>query len=80
MDEKLAAASNDQILHRIRGEYLEMPGLRLTQQQAQRLWGLDRASCVHILDALTETGFLCRKEDGTYARLSEGRLGVRRSA
>ena len=80
MDEKLAAASNDQILHRIRGEYLEMPGLRLTQQQAQRLWGLDRVSCEHILDALTETGFLCRKEDGTYARLSDGSVGIRHSA
>jgi hypothetical protein len=29
-------------LRRVKGEYLEMPGLRLTPAQAQRLWGLDR--------------------------------------
>lgn len=79
MDEKLEALAQDQMLHRVRGEYMEMPGLRLTEKQAQRLWGLDRVSCNHILEALTETGFLCRKEDGTYARLTEGRA-ARRSA
>ena len=27
----------------VRAEYLEVPGLTLTRDQAQRLWGLDRA-------------------------------------
>ena len=31
-----------ELLGRIRGEYLEMPGLKLTLAQAQRLWGLDQ--------------------------------------
>jgi hypothetical protein len=34
------------VLRRVQGEYIEMPGLRLTIAQAQRLWGLDRAVCV----------------------------------
>ena len=33
----------EQVLSRVCGEYLEMAGLRLTQKQAQRLWGLDEA-------------------------------------
>lgn len=80
MDEKLVTAAKEQILRRVRGEYLEMPGLRLTEQQAQRLWGLDRTSCAQVLEALTETQFLCRKQDGTYARHTEDRSRVRRLA
>jgi hypothetical protein len=59
---------------RIRAEYLEMPGLRLTLAQAQRLCGADRAECLAALDALVDTKFLCRKPDGAYARLSDGPL------
>jgi len=58
----------DQILRRIRGEYLEMPGLSLTIPQAQRLWGLDRSSCEQLLDALEEAHFLQRTRDGAFAR------------
>ena len=32
----------DGFFQRVQGEFLEMPGLRLTQPQACRLWGLDR--------------------------------------
>src|SRR4029450_7578964 len=42
----------EDILRRIRGEYIEMPGHRLTVAQAQRLWGLDRAACDAVLGAL----------------------------
>ena len=28
-------------VRRVRAEFLEMPGLKLTVQQAQRLWGVD---------------------------------------
>jgi hypothetical protein len=62
------------IIKRIRAEYLEMPGLRLTIEQAQRLCGVDRSMCQAILDALVEAGFLCVKPDGTYARVTEGAL------
>jgi hypothetical protein len=63
---------DDAVLQRIRGEYLEMPGLHLTLPQAQRLCGVDSAVCQRVFDALVETGFLCVKTDGSYARLSEG--------
>jgi hypothetical protein len=39
------------LLTRIRGEYLEMPGLRLTLEQAQRLCGAERMLCRMVLDA-----------------------------
>ena len=56
------------ILHRVRGEYLEMPGLRLTLAQAQRLWNLDADSCQAILGNLQQSGFLSRTRDGAFVR------------
>ena len=60
------------LVHRIRGEYLEMPGLRLSVTQAQRLWGLSAEACQKALDALVEGGFLRRTAEGQYTRLTEG--------
>ncbi len=59
------------ILRRVCGEYLEMPGLRLKPEQAQRLWGLDQQTCSEVLDVLVGNGFLCRLADGTYGRLTD---------
>ena len=56
------------VLRRVQGEYLEMPGLRLTIAQAQRLWGLDRAVCDALLGALVEPKFLFRTRDGAFVR------------
>lgn len=56
------------LLARVRGEYLEMPGLRLTLRQAQRLWGLDSSTCRDVLADLVGTGFLVARADGTYVR------------
>jgi hypothetical protein len=75
--ENLAIVSNDQILRRIRAEYLEMPGLRLTPAQAQRLWGLEAHTCQQLLESLTTAGFLVLKDNGTYGRLTEGAVTVR---
>jgi hypothetical protein len=55
-------------LRRVKGEYLEMPGLRLTAKQAQRLWGLDRESCDALLGALVDASFLARTRDGVFLR------------
>jgi hypothetical protein len=52
------------MLQRIRAEYLEMPGLRLTLEQAQRLCGIERALCTTVLDALVDERFLYVKSDG----------------
>jgi len=49
----------DVTLHaRIRAEYLEMPGMRLTLAQAARLFNLERAHCARVLDALVTDGSL----------------------
>ena len=56
------------VLQRVQGEYIEMPGLRLTTAQAQRLWGLDRAACDALLGALVDAKFLFRTRDGAFVR------------
>jgi hypothetical protein len=54
------------LLARIRSEYLEMPGLRLTLLQARRLWGLDILTCASALAVLESAGFLQTTRDGAY--------------
>ncbi|MGE5816062.1 MAG: hypothetical protein ACM36C_16350 [Acidobacteriota bacterium] len=66
----------EDVLQRIQGEYLEMPGLRLTTAQAQRLWGLERDICETLLAALVDTKFLCRTRDGAFVR-PEGAVPTR---
>jgi hypothetical protein len=55
-------------LQRVQGEYLEMPGLRLTFAQAARFWCLDHPTCACLLDALVNARFLTVTSDGMYAR------------
>ena len=59
----------DEVLRRVQGEFLEMPGLRLTPAQARRLWGLDAASCEALLTALVEANFLFQTRDGAFMRV-----------
>ena len=54
------------LLEMVRAEYLEMPGLRLTRRQAQRLWALDAPTCDALLDMLESTHFLRRSPRGDY--------------
>ena len=66
-------AVDETIVKRARAEYLEMPGLRLTSAQAQRLWGLDRPTCEELLSTLTRAQFLARTRDGSFV-LSAARM------
>ena len=52
------AMENYTLVERIRSEFIEMPGLRLTPAQAARLWGMDDASCHHVIAALVHAAFL----------------------
>jgi hypothetical protein len=52
------AMSFSTIVDRVRGEFLEMPGLELTEAQAIRLWSLDADDCRYVLDVLVAAGFL----------------------
>jgi hypothetical protein len=64
--------SIDEVLRRVQGEFLEMPGLRLTEAQARRLWGLDVTSCHALLNALVDANFLFRTRDGAFMRVESG--------
>ncbi len=63
--------ATDDILCRVQGEFLEMPGLRLTEAQARRLWGLDAAACSALLSALVDAKFLFRTRDGAFMRIEQ---------
>lgn len=52
----------------IRDEYLQLPGLRLTREQVQRLYSLDTITCEAILNAFVDLRFLARTADGRYLR------------
>lgn len=54
------------LVARARSEFLEMPGLRLTTRQAERLWALDGEICRAILTHLTAAGFLGQTADGSF--------------
>ena len=57
----------------IRAEYLEIPGLHLTQPQVKRLWGLDTLTCEALLKALVDAGFLRCTQAGGYVLTDGGR-------
>ena len=66
-----ALTAMEQMLRRIQGEFLEMPGLRLTCWQAQRLWNLDQLVCESLLTALVDVRFLVER-DGVYLQRASG--------
>src|SRR5260221_13039481 len=57
----------ESLVARVRGEYREMPGLRMTCAQACRLWQIDTSTCRMLLDELVREGFLCKTESGFYS-------------
>jgi hypothetical protein len=65
----------ESLVARIRGEYREMPGLRLTFPQACRLWQIDACTCEVLLEQLVREAFLVRTDNGAYIALPavEGR-------
>jgi hypothetical protein len=71
MSETITIVTSAQLLRRIKAEYIEMPGLRLTAMQAGRLWGIDGPACLDLLEHLIAERFLQRRPDGTYSRLSD---------
>jgi hypothetical protein len=59
----------ESLITRIRGEYREMPGLRLTFAQACRLWQMDAPTCEMLLEQLVRETFLRKTLDGAYIAL-----------
>jgi hypothetical protein len=70
--------SIDDVIDRIRAEYMEMPGLRLRAEQVQRLCGIEEKVCRVVLDSLVNARFLSVNPDGRYGRSTDGdAAGVR---
>ena len=62
----------EDLLRRVRSEFQEMPGLRLTPAQARRLLGIDSQTCDEVLNHLERSNFLTRMRDGQFAWLGSG--------
>jgi hypothetical protein len=62
--------SLETLLRRVRDEFVEMPGLSLTEGQAARLWQVDPMTTADLLRRLVEARFLARTTAGHYRRLS----------
>lgn len=60
------SASRAQLLHRVRAEFREMPCLRLTCGQAQRLFGIRPDVCERVFATLEGEGMLTRGSDARY--------------
>lgn len=60
--------TTDEILELIRREYLALPGLRLTEEQVCRIWGLEPVVCRSVMRALVESRVLACEPDGRYVR------------
>ena len=58
----------ESLTRRVRSEYLEMPGLCLTLEQAQRLWSVEKRTCEAVLKSLIDARFLHRSERGFFVR------------
>ena len=56
------------MVRRVRMEFLEMPGLRLTFAQAMRLWGLNEEDCRRVIETLISACFLQRTSTGEVVR------------
>jgi Fic family protein len=58
------------LVQRIREEFEESPGLRLTIDEGARFWGLDTRTCERVLTHLFAAGFLVRGLDRRYRQAS----------
>lgn len=56
---------------RVRAEFMEMPGLRLTPSQAARLMGVDQATSDVVIEVLVQEQFLRRTSAGLVGRVED---------
>lgn len=52
------SVDNSAVLYRIRAEFAEMPGLKITLPQASRLFQLEAVRCQQVLTSLVDMGQL----------------------
>ena len=62
------SAPLEALLQRVRDQYRETPGLKLTKLQATQLFGVAPSVCAAVLRALVMENFLSRAGDGVFVR------------
>jgi len=62
------AQGRQRLRGRVRGEFMEMACLRVTVEEAARLFGLPQDVCSRILNDLAAAGEVRRTADGRYTR------------
>ena len=55
-------------LVKMQTEWIEMPQLKITRRQAQRLWSMSDEVCETAFATLIRKGFLVQAPDGAYVR------------
>jgi len=70
--ERRNVATRHALVRRVHNEYREMPGLRLTLEQAARLFHLPGETCARVLGELIEEGVLRRTRNGFYVLAQAG--------
>ena len=58
------------LTQRIREEFQESPGLRVTVDEGARFWGLDEHTCAQVLSELVADGFLASGRDRRFRQAS----------
>ena len=58
------------LTQRIREEFEEAPGLRLTVREGARFWDLDEITCQQVLAKLRASGFLTLDLDNRYRQVA----------
>ncbi len=59
---------SEELMHIIEAEFAEMPGMRLTEAQFQRLWALPSTEYQEVATSLLERGVIARDWTGRYCR------------
>jgi hypothetical protein len=72
MPQPIPASTDNRLLQRVHGEFMEMPGLRLTLAQACRLWNVDPVTSREVLNHLVDEQFL-RVSGPHYVRAAAGK-------
>ncbi len=67
MSSEVADLDPDFLIH-VSAEFCEMPGLRLTEAQACRSWGVEPGRCGAVNAALIVAGVVRRTPGGTVGR------------
>ena len=70
-NQEFVLLADEQLLRRVWAEYVYLPGLRLTRDQARRLWAVDDQTCTRLFDSLVRAHLLVRTSDGQFARMAK---------